>query len=159
MMKAQIVSFHCVLRDRVGKIISSTFNNEVLTCVDGPGKLLQALAKGLQNLKKGEKRIISLSAEQAYGFYDPELVIRVSRRGISQGQSLQIGNQIITQANDGELKVFRVIQASVTAVTLDGNHPLAGHDLVFDIEAVDAREATAKEIKETSLRSPVLYFN
>src|SRR4051794_34112993 len=112
MMKAQIVSFHCVLRDRVGKVISSTFNNEVLTCTDGQGKLLRGLAEGMENLKKGEKRQITLPADQAYGFYDPELVIKVSRKGIVQGDNLQLGNQIITQAKDGELKIFRVIQTS-----------------------------------------------
>jgi FKBP-type peptidyl-prolyl cis-trans isomerase SlyD len=143
----------------VGKVLSSTFNNGVLTCSEGQSKLLLGLVKGLQNLKAGEKRKIALSAEQAYGFYDPDLVIKVSRKGIVQGETLQVGNQIITQANDGEFKVFRVVQASQRSVVLDGNHPLAGQDLVFEIEATDTRDATPEEIAASSFKIPFINFN
>ncbi len=159
MIKAQIVSFHCVLRDRVGKVISSTYNHGVLTSPEGQGKLLLGLAQGMQDLSQGEKRHISLSAEQAYGFYDPDLVIRVSRRGIVQGRYLEVGNQIVTQATDGEYKVFRVVHATQIALTLDGNHPLAGQDLTFEIEATEIREATDEEMAESHLKIPFLNFN
>ena len=67
-MKAQIVSFHCTVKNKFGKVISSTFNHEILT----GGQNLQAdqlvaLSKGLENLKAGEKRRITLDASQAYG--------------------------------------------------------------------------------------------
>src|SRR4051812_2055047 len=110
-MKAQIVSFHCVLRDKMGQLISSTFNHDIITHVEGRVQLLQGLTEGLQNLQKGEKRRIFLSAEQAYGFYDPRLVVEVSRKQLFQGDGIRPGNEVLSQSTCGEFKIFRVIQA------------------------------------------------
>jgi FKBP-type peptidyl-prolyl cis-trans isomerase SlyD len=172
-MKARVISFNCVLRDPLGRVISSSFNHDVLTQsrdrrvkfkapsltlpslsvqqAPQPSHFdfhepLQGLVEGLQGLKKGERRQIFVSAERAYGFYDPDLVMQVSRRKFPQGDALEIGFQVVTQAKDGECRVFRVIDADPATVTLDGNHPLAGQDLCFDIEATATREATAEEL-------------
>lgn len=154
-MKAQIVSFHCVLKDKVGKVISDTFNHDVITHVEGKGQLLKGLSEGLQNLIKGEKRTIFLSASQAFGFYDPGLVIEVSRKEIPDGEALQPGHEISTQFKNGGIKMFRVTQTRGGVLTLDGNHPLAGQDLEFDIFAIDARDATLEEIAESCIEAPL----
>ncbi len=171
-MKAQIVSFHCVLKDQLGRVISSSFNRDVLTQVlEAPtnpnlrfpaevglshgtelsNEPLRGLVEGLQNLKKGEKRHILVKADRAYGFYDPELVLQVPRKRLPEGARLDVGFQVITQADDGECKIFRVIETQGESVTLDGNHPLAGQDLYFDVEAVAAREATDEEIARSQV--------
>lgn len=152
-MRAQIISFHCVLRSQVGnQFISSTFNQDVITSLEGAepqDAMLPGLAEGLQNLKKGEKRRIFVPAPQAYGFYDPELVKECPRQEIAHGNRLQLGNEVVMQSPEGQRKVFRVVEVRSNSVTLDGNHPLAGMDLVFDIEATEAREATSEEIAES----------
>ena len=152
-MKAQIVSFHCVLSDKMGRIISSTFNQDVITY--GHSDLLKGLAEKLGNLKKGEKRNICLTADQAYGFYDPKLVVIVARQQLSQGPTLIIGDRVLGQSFEGKALLFRVIQVSPETVTLDGNHPLAGQDLVFDIEATEARDASLEEIAESDLEGTI----
>ncbi|MGZ3687673.1 MAG: FKBP-type peptidyl-prolyl cis-trans isomerase [Bdellovibrionota bacterium] len=152
--KAQIVSFHCILRNRVGQIISSSFNQDMLTQPDASGPLLRGLADGLMNLRRGEKRRISLSAKEAYGFYDPNLVMDISRKKLIHGDDLKVGQEILTQDDDQELRTFRVIRVSPGSVTLDGNHPLAGQDLIFDIEATSARDATPAEIAESQGAPP-----
>jgi FKBP-type peptidyl-prolyl cis-trans isomerase SlyD len=174
-MKARVISFNCVLRDPLGKVISSSFNHDVLarasekksskraveeefvgiTTSPLPSHFdfhepLQGLVDGLQGLKKGERRQIFVSAESAYGFYDPDLVMQVARKKFPQGESLAVGFQVVTQAKDGECRVFRVIDADPSTVTLDGNHPLAGQDLCFDVEATATREATAEELAYSS---------
>lgn len=199
-MKAQIISFHCVLRDPLGRVISSSFNHDVLarTPETAPNVVpeadtraaslggaqaipqaindmhlvmtpqashfdfhepLQGLVEGLQGLKKGERRTIYVSAERAYGFYEPDLVMQVPRKKLPHGESLEVGFQVITQANDGECRVFRVIEADASSVTLDGNHPLAGQDLCFDIEATSTREATEEELAQARVTpsSPFLH--
>jgi FKBP-type peptidyl-prolyl cis-trans isomerase SlyD len=164
-MKARVISFNCVLRDSLGKIISSSFNHDVLTQSQNAAsggeaeasirpktsqfdfhEPLQGLVDGLQGLKEGERRKIFVTAERAYGFYDPELVMRVPRKKFPKGEALEVGFQVMTQSDDGESRVFRVIESDATSVTLDGNHPLAGQDLCFDIEAVAARDATDEEL-------------
>lgn len=159
-MKAQVVSFHCVLKDITGRLISSTFNQDVITHTDGAQQqILHGLAQGLQNLKKGEKRRVVLSAEQAYGYYDPRLVIEIPRKRLDQGDRLKLGQQVQAQFHDGALQMLRVISISRHRVILDGNHPLAGQDLVFEIEATDAREASAEEIAASSPVAPVRYLH
>ena len=131
MMKARVISFNCVLRDPMGKVISSSFNHDVLTpkmervteqreetLIAAPQashfdfhEPLQGLVDGLQGLKKGERRQIFVSAERAYGFYDPELVMKMSRKRFPQGDAMEIGFQVVTQAADGECRVFRVIES------------------------------------------------
>jgi len=92
-MKAQIVSFHCVLSDPMGKVISSTFNQDVIT-IDGQSEFLKGLTQGLQNLKKGEKRRICVAAEQAYGLYNPDLVLEVPRDRLGLKHALACGHQL-----------------------------------------------------------------
>lgn len=153
-MKAKIVSFNCILRSRVGnRFISSSFNHDVITTPNGAGAsdaLLSGLADRLQDLKTGEKRRIFLTAQEAYGFYDPELVRECSRGEVSDGERLEVGCEVLARAASGERKMFRVVEAKAGSVTLDANHPLAGMDLIFDIEATEAREATSEELAESN---------
>lgn len=158
-MKAQVVSFHCVLKDITGRLISSTFNQEVITHTEGPQQMLRGLAQGLQDLKKGEKRRVVLRAAQAYGYYDPQLVIEIPRKRLYQGEHLRLGQQVQAQFHDGGLQMLRVISISRNRVTLDGNHPLAGQDLVFEIEATEAREASAEEIAASTPTGAVRYLH
>lgn len=153
-MKAQIVSFHCVLKDKMGNLISSTFNRDVITQGSDSGQVPKGFVDALGDLKKGEKRKISLTAGQAYGFYDPELVLQVSRKSISQGQSLKIDDQVYAQAKNGQNRLFRVTQTEQNLITLDANHPLAGRDLVYFIETTEVRDATSEEISEAFLKVP-----
>lgn len=144
-MAIQVVSFHCVLKNKLGRVISSTFNQNVMT--DGPrdAETLTALVEALQDLEKGEKRKISLSAEQAYGFYNPKLVITCPLEDLSSGAPVKLGERVIYVKN-GIRTSYRVIGVSSDIVTLDANHPLAGQDLVFEIEATEARDATLEEL-------------
>jgi FKBP-type peptidyl-prolyl cis-trans isomerase SlyD len=150
-MKPQVISFHCVLKNNLGKVISSTFNRDVLT--HSSGERLPGLSDGLQNLEAGEKRRIFLSASQAYGYYNLNLVIEVSRKKISQGSKLKIGDKVSIHTQDKKLRNFRVIQENSRTLTLDGNHPLAGQDLIFDVEGVQIRDATQEELKESYFES------
>lgn len=147
-MGAQIICFNCVLKDKYGTLISSSVNRNVLTSLPGEGGLLSGLAKGLQHLTKGEKRSIALSAEQAYGFYDPKKVILFPLRKIPDFAHLRVGQPVSIVGKSGEVRTYRVLQIYGEMVSLDGNHPLAGQDLVFEIETLDVRDATEEEIFE-----------
>jgi len=147
-MRTQVISFNCLLKNKAGQFISSTFNREVLTLVEADQTaLLAGLAKGLQNLKKGEKRSISLSAEEAYGLYDPRKIILFPRKKLPQG--LRVGESVTIVGKSGVQRTYKLVQFMDDMVSLDGNHPLAGQDLVFEIEALDARDATRKEIDDS----------
>lgn len=147
-MNSQIISFNCVLKNNLGRLISFTYNHDVLTATDNAEAMLLGLAQGLQNLKKGEKRKISLSAQQAYGFYDPKKIILYPTQKLPK--DCRIGQAISIVSKSGTIRNYRIIQFYNDMASLDGNHPLAGQDLVFEIEALDVREATSEEIKNSS---------
>lgn len=146
-MKTQIISFNCLLKNLTGQIISSTYNHDVLTSVDDDKAMLLGLAKGLQNIKKGEKRIISLSAKDAYGFYDPKKVILYPRTKLPK--DLRRGQTVSIVGKSGTLRTYRVVDFHDNMASLDENHPLAGQDLIFEIEALEVRDATRDEIDES----------
>ncbi len=146
-MSIQVISFNCVLKNKAGKFISSTFNRDVLATSKDPNAMLAGLANGLKDLKKGEKRTISLSAEEAYGLYDPQKVILYPKKKMNQ--KLAVGESITIIGKSGKSRLYRVLQYHDDMVSLDGNHPLAGQDLIFEIETIDAREATREEVDES----------
>ncbi len=147
MQPMQIVSFKCVLKTKLGELISSSFNREVVTHgLEEDSDRLPALIHGLKNLQMGEKRLIAIPAAEAYGLYDKDLVVEVSRKKLSSKAQIEIGQEVIVETQNGDHKPFRVIGFTGLRVTLDGNHPLAGQDLVFDIEATEVRDATVEEV-------------
>lgn len=140
-MSAQIVSFRCTLKDRFGHVISTSVNRDVSTTLqgdDGAEVPLVGLVKRMQNLSKGERREIHLRAEDAYGFYDPKHIVSLSREDWPLRVKPVIGMEVPLE--DG--KTYRVTEMRGESVVLDGNHPLAGQDLIFEIEAMDVKPET-----------------
>lgn len=147
-MIPQVVSFNCVLKNKVGKIISTTFNREVLTATNSNQTgMLSGLSKNLKNLKKGDKRSIRLSAEEAYGLYYPNKVILYPRHKLPD--DTKPGQTVTIVTKNGVHNTFIVLEFFRNFVRLDGNHPLAGQDLIFEIETLEARDATHDEIEDS----------
>ena len=144
----KILSFKCTLKDKLGTLISSSVNRDVLTSSPDEGDLLSGLASSLQVLSKGECRTISLSADQAYGFYDPKKVILFPRNKIPKKAIVRSGETVSIIVKSGEIRHFKVLQVFGDMISLDGNHPLVGQDLVFEIEVLESREATQEEISD-----------
>jgi FKBP-type peptidyl-prolyl cis-trans isomerase SlyD len=147
-MNVQVISFNCLLKSKAGQVISSTFNRDVLTSAEGQTTVLNGLARGLQNLTKGERRTICLNAEEAYGLYEPKKIILFPRSRLAK--NIKVGEFITVVAKNGYQHVYKVVQLHKDMVSLDGNHPLAGQDLVFEIETLAARDATQDEIVASS---------
>jgi FKBP-type peptidyl-prolyl cis-trans isomerase SlyD len=141
-MKAQVISFRCTLKNRLGQFISSSVSGEVVNQSQEEGsRWLRGLVAGLQNVKPGEKRCIMVSAEAAYGFYDPELAAEIPRSELKRGRKLKLGDELRMFSPERNCaKTFRVVGATPQSVFVDANHPLAGQDLVFDVEITSARE-------------------
>jgi FKBP-type peptidyl-prolyl cis-trans isomerase SlyD len=154
-MKAQIVSLHCVLKNRLGRVLSSSYCQDVLTCAPGEGPL-KGLGKALMNLQKGERRKIALTASEAYGFYDPGLVLICSKDDFPSRVPFRLGQSMEVEDDQGKTRIYRVSEVGTERVTLDANHPLAGQDLVFEIEALSARDATPEEVNSASTEEELL---
>lgn len=157
-MRVQIVSFRCVLKNKLGQFISSSFNQDVVTTAsENDTPMLPEFVDALRLLKQGDRQEIKISADRAYGFYKPELVIEVSRKKLKNGSRLKTGDTIHGRLDhDQVLRSYRVDACTSEEVTLDANHPLAGQDLVFDVEMVSSHEElepiTGSELKHSHAR-------
>lgn len=145
-MCPQIISFNCTLKNAAGRLISQTYNREVLNVMmPNQSGILSGLNKNLQNLRRGERRRFTVPAEEAYGLYDPNKVILFPRKKLPK--SVTAGELINIVGLSGVRRSYRVIEFYKDFARLDGNHPLAGQDLIFEIEALEARNATPEDIE------------
>ncbi len=153
-MKPQVISFKCILKNSAGRLISTTFNRDVFSInPEGERVDLPELAKKLGTVKKGERRSIHLDAAEAFGLYNPDLVLQMPRSKLPRGHRLKLGDHMQVQSN-AVMRQYRVTEVNGELLTLDANHPLAGQDLVFDIDVMDAREATESELQDSPSFAP-----
>lgn len=158
-MKAQVVSFHCVMKDSLGRIISSSFNQDVITELpssqtETTDQNLRGLIQALRDVRTGEKKKISVSAREAYGLYDPKLLIVLKRSDLPKGQRFRLGTEVVMEGRS-----YRIVETDANTVTLDGNHSLAGQDLHIDLEIVEAREAEADDFDRPSSPPDSIYLH
>lgn len=140
----RIISFNYTLKDASGNLLDQS-GTEPLAFLEGVGMILPALEEQVTNMLIGSKKVVKLTAEDAYGIVDPTLFFQVPKAELAH-LPLEVG--ALLQMNAGEqVQVVRVAEVSADDVTLDGNHPLAGQDLEFDVELIDVRPATAEEIQ------------
>src|SRR5690606_26200012 len=120
-----------------------------LAYLHGAGNLIQGMEEGLEGKTKGEKLHLKIEPEKGYGEKDENLVQKVPRSAFGS-QEVKIGMRFST--NQGG--VVTVTEVGLESVVVDGNHPLAGVPLNFDVEVVDVRNATDDEITHGHVHGP-----
>jgi len=143
----RVIAFHYTLKNPSGEVLDSSSGAEPLRFLEGAGQIIPGLESQLVILQVGDKRTIQVVAAQAYGDVDPSLMMEVPRARLGVERELEIGDQFSTRGPNGEPGgVFTVVKLEGENVTLDGNHPLAGVDLSFEIEIMSMRDATQTEL-------------
>ncbi|MGZ3691076.1 MAG: FKBP-type peptidyl-prolyl cis-trans isomerase [Pseudobdellovibrio sp.] len=141
---AQVIAFNYVLKNKQGEVIDASEPNQPMPFIVGHQQIIPALEKILVGLTEGEKRNVSLPAADAYGEFRQDMLMEVPKEELAH-LKIDIGSHLQLQLQN-QVRVVKVAKISDTHVTLDGNHPLAGVDLVFDVEVVLIRAATAEEL-------------
>lgn len=144
--KNTVVAFDYTLKNPQGKILDSSAGNEPLEYLHGAGNIIPGLEKALVGLTAGDKKNVRVAPADAYGIVDPNLVIKINRANIDFPGNVEKGMRFHAQDPHGGLIAFTVTNVDGNSITLDGNHPLAGVELVFDIEIKSVRKATDAEI-------------
>ena len=144
-MSSKVISFHYKLTDGKGKTLDSSEGREPLSFMEGAGQIIPGLENALMALKVGDKKKILVVAAEAYGEHEAELVVKAPKDQLPT-QEVKIGDKF-RGGTDDHSPVFTVVEISGAEVTLDGNHPLAGQDLTFDVEIAEVRSATEEEIQ------------
>ena len=117
-----------------GTTFDSSKGREPLEFQVGSGQIIPGLDKALPGMTVGDKKVVKIASEDAYGPANPEMRQAVPREGIPADIPLELGTQLQMQTPDGNAVPVTVVGVDEATVTLDANHPLAGKDLQFDIE-------------------------
>lgn len=140
-----VVTMHYTLKNAAGEVLDSSQGQEPLAYLHGANNIVPGLENALVGKATGDKLEVTVKPEEGYGDVREELVQKVPHENFQGINELQVGMQFMAQAPWGEQPVT-VIEIEDDGVTLDGNHPLAGQELFFDIEVTEVRAATEDEL-------------
>ena len=128
------VKVHYTGRLTDNTVFDSSVDREPLEVKLGEGKLIPGFEKGLYGLSAGEKTTIKIQASEAYGNIVEERVQEVEKQYVPD--TVFAGQQLTAETPEGPITVV-VKEIKEATVVLDGNHPLAGKDLIFDLEVIE----------------------
>lgn len=119
-----------------GTVFDSSEGKEPLEFIIGESQVIPGFEDGVVGMKPDESKTIEIPAEQAYGEHNPDLVITVERSRFPDHVEPEVGLPLQMRREEGQIVMVTVTGVTDSEVTLDANHPLAGKDLVFDIQLV-----------------------
>ena len=120
-----------------GTLFDSSDGGDPLEFKIGENTIIPKLEASVVGMIVGDKATIDIKSAEAYGPRIDEAVQSVERSMIPDEVDLTVGGQLQATAPDGKQLILTVLEVNDEMVMLDGNHPLAGQDLVFDIELVE----------------------
>jgi FKBP-type peptidyl-prolyl cis-trans isomerase 2 len=120
-----------------GEVFDTSKEREPLEAQLGQGALISGFEKGLVDMKVNEKKTIEIPKEEAYGKIEEELFHKVSKDQLPEDIKPEVGMGLISKNPDGTERQLRVSQVEDDHIVVDANHPLAGQDLIFDLEVVE----------------------
>jgi FKBP-type peptidyl-prolyl cis-trans isomerase SlyD len=140
-----VASFHYTLTDDEGRVIDSSQGREPLAYLHGTGQIVPGLEKMMTGRQAGDQFKVDVSPEEGYGVRHPELMQDVPRAAFQGVDDIQPGMQFQGHGPQGPINVT-VVGVGPETVQIDGNHPLAGQTLHFNVEVTDVRQASAEEL-------------
>lgn len=144
--KNSVVSIHYTLKDEKGEIIDTSDGKDPLDYLHGAGQIIPGLENELEGRSTGEEFSVVIEPEMGYGTREETLVYEVPKSEFEVPEEVEVGMQFRVGAEGGSM-IMVVAGVHDDTVTLDGNHPLAGMNLAFDVSVAGVREATEEEIK------------
>ncbi|MDP5104913.1 MAG: peptidylprolyl isomerase [Polaribacter sp.] len=135
-----IVKVHYTGKLTNGQIFDTTEGNDPIEFTLGDGNLIPGFEKGLLDMKVNEKKSFTITKENAYGDVITELIQEVSKADLPQDMEPKVGMGLVSKTPDGQEMNLMVVEVKEDSIILDGNHPLAGRVLVFDIEILEVKE-------------------
>ncbi|WP_106477284.1 FKBP-type peptidyl-prolyl cis-trans isomerase [Phytohalomonas tamaricis] len=148
-----VVAFHYTLTNEAGEVLDSSEGREPLAYLHGSGNIIPGLEKELAGRQSGDKLQVRVEPAEGYGEIQPALVQEVPRDAFQGVEEIQPGMQFQAQTEGGPLLVT-VTKLEGDTVTVDGNHPLAGETLNFDVSIEEVREASPEEMEHGHVHGP-----
>ncbi|HQV41345.1 MAG: peptidylprolyl isomerase [Moraxellaceae bacterium] len=144
--KDLVASIEYTLTDAAGAVIDSSVGNEPLAYLHGAGNIIPGLENALEGKKAGDSLTVTVAPEDGYGEKNDGL-IQVVPKDMFQGvDNIEAGMQFHAQTDHG-MQVITVAAVEGDNITVDGNHPLAGQTLKFDVKIIEVRAASEEELE------------
>ncbi|TDV69796.1 peptidylprolyl isomerase [Pseudomonas sp. LP_7_YM] len=140
------VSIDYTLTNDAGEVIDSSAGGAPLVYLQGAGNIIPGLEKALEGKDIGDELKVAIEPEDAYGEYSAELVSTLNRSMFEGVDELEVGMQFHASAPDGQMQIVTIRDLDGDDVTVDGNHPLAGQRLHFQVKIVTIRDASEEEL-------------
>ena len=130
------VKVHYTGKLKNGQIFDSSVDREPLEVTLGQGGLIPGFEKGLVDIEVNEKKTVVIPKTEAYGEVQKELFQKVNKEELPDTIQPEVGMGLVAKNADGTERELRVAEVNDDHIVIDANHPLAGHDLTFDLELV-----------------------
>jgi FKBP-type peptidyl-prolyl cis-trans isomerase SlyD len=140
-----VVTIHYTLKDDAGAMLDSSPPGDPIAYLHGHGNIVPGLERQLEGRNAGDKLNVQVSPADGYGEYHEELVQQVPRRALKGIANVTVGMRLQAQTPEGA-RTVTVTHVASDMVTIDGNHPLAGKSLNFEVEVAEVRQATQEEL-------------
>lgn len=118
-------------------VFDSSREREPLEFTIGAGQMIPGFDDAVEGMTVGETKNVEIPSDKAYGPRKDEAMVSVSKTQLPEGMTPEVGMQLEATQQDGRKQVLVVAKVEDENVVLDANHPLAGKDLVFDIELME----------------------
>ncbi len=142
-----IVFMNYTLTDDQGQTIDSNVGSDPMPYLHGGNNIVVGLEKALAGKTAGETVKVAVQPEEGYGPVVPEAIQTIPKEAFGEGQDIEPGMQFQAQGPEGQVQVITIKEVTDEGIMVDGNHPLAGQVLNFEVEIMEVREATAEELE------------
>jgi FKBP-type peptidyl-prolyl cis-trans isomerase 2 len=132
------VAVHYTGRFLDGQVFDTSLaRNEPLEFTIGAGQMIKGFNDAVLGMMLNEQKTVTLAPEDAYGVRNEQYIISVPISQLPEDLNPQVGDELVLRLQDGNNFPVIVADLSAETITLDGNHPMAGKTLVFDIQLID----------------------
>ena len=135
--KGDKVKVHYHGKLTTGETFDSSEGKDPLPFEIGSGMVIKGFDEGVTGMTVGEKKTITIPADEAYGPVNPDMVIEMPKDRLPEDMEVEVGMPLVMSDPQGQQFQVVVKELSDDKIVLDANHPLAGKDLVFDLELVE----------------------
>ena len=151
--KNMVVSFHYTLKNADGEEMESSREGDPMSYLHGASNIIPGLEKAMEGKAAGDTFSATVEPEEAYGVRNEKNVQRISLKHLKGIGKISPGQVLNLQTKEGPVQVT-VLKVGRFNADVDGNHPLAGVQLTFDVEITEIREASEEESKHGHAHGP-----
>ena len=132
-----VVKVHYTGKLKDGTVFDTSVDRDPLKFTIGEGQIIPGFEQAVIGMDTGESKTVTIPSDQAYGAHHEDLLLVVDRDQIPPHLTPETGQRLEIHQADGQTIPVTVAEVSDANITLDANHPLAGEDLIFDIQLVE----------------------